>query len=217
MQVDKTLQQFPSWLGTAIFGAAVAIFGFVAKQGLSWLGEIRADHRAQRARLIDLWSLLRASGAVFLTQRAQADNLANAIVSRLGPQALHRDGLDATFSAEYSRMTPPERALHDIIRSTTIHAMRPLNEAILSWLTTDTTFRTSHNHRRFGRRALAAALGELETHLRIWCAKYSVWIPDHPDHALVYLADEMQHGPGFPPDLEAQVARVLGFKDLQGA
>lgn len=113
-------------------------------------------------------------------------------------------------------MTASERDLHELIRSTTIHGIRPLNEALLAWLGADTTYRTSHESRRFHRRALAAALGDLEAHLRIWHAKYATWIPDRPEHALVYLADELQHGPGFPPDLEALVARVLSLPDQRG-
>ena len=32
----------------------------------------------------------------------------------------------------------------------------------------------------------------------LWHAKYEAWIPNHPEHALVYMADEKHHGLGFP-------------------
>jgi hypothetical protein len=36
-----------------------------------------------------------------------------------------------------------------------------------------------------------------------------MWIPHHPKHALVYLADEKKHGVGFPSGIEVLIKSVL--------
>jgi hypothetical protein len=54
-------------------------------------------------------------------------------------------------------------------------------------------------------------------HLRLWHAKYEAWIPGHPRHALVYLADEEQHGIGFPGGLDQVVDEVLRELDARAA
>jgi hypothetical protein len=63
---------------------------------------------------------------------------------------------------------------------------------------------------RYGR--LAQLLGQLETHLILWHAKYAAWIPNNPEHALVYMADESKHGLGFPSGIDEEVAHHLGLK-----
>lgn len=37
----------------------------------------------------------------------------------------------------------------------------------------------------------------------LWNAKYESWIPEQPEHALVYMDDEKRHGVGFPKRREA--------------
>jgi hypothetical protein len=44
----------------------------------------------------------------------------------------------------------------------------------------------------------------------LWRAKYEFWIPDKPERAIVYMADEQQHGVGFPTGIEVLIARVTG-------
>ena len=59
---------------------------------------------------------------------------------------------------------------------------------------------------------LALLLNQLDAHLLLWLAKYEGWIPNRPDHALVYLADEQQHGLGFPRGVDEAVdAALVGF------
>jgi hypothetical protein len=55
----------------------------------------------------------------------------------------------------------------------------------------------------------ASELRTLESHLRLWEAKYQEWIPEHPEHALVYLADEEAHGIGFPKNIDTLVDELL--------
>jgi hypothetical protein len=45
--------------------------------------------------------------------------------------------------------------------------------------------------------------------------KYETWIPRNPKHALVYMADEQQHGLGFPDGIDQLVDEVL--KELGGS
>jgi len=94
-------------------------------------------------------------------------------------------------------MTDEERQLHLLIRTMTVHTFRPLNQSLLEWLRADRYFRAvSPSDRRLG--GLALVLAQLEAHLVLWVAKYEAWIPQHPEHALVFLADEERHGVGFP-------------------
>jgi hypothetical protein len=66
----------------------------------------------------------------------------------------------------------------------------------------------SPSHHRFG--SLAHFLAQLEAHLILWVAKYEAWIPDHPQHALVFLADEERQGVGFPENGTVILAALLG-------
>ena len=56
---------------------------------------------------------------------------------------------------------------------------------------------------------LAAELVKLESHLLLWIAKYKAWIPEHNEHALVYMADENEHGLGFPSGIDERVDDVV--------
>lgn len=60
--------QIPEWLDTAVIGAVIAAIGYVAKLFLEWLSEPRARARTRRARLVELFSLLRAGQAVYNVQ-----------------------------------------------------------------------------------------------------------------------------------------------------
>jgi hypothetical protein len=95
------------------------------------------------------------------------------------------------------------------------------------WLRSDDLFRTKVVEIE-RKNQLAENLSALEIHLLLWQAKYEYWIPDHPEHALVYMADESEHGLGFPKrrrvkkngvdvevdGLDKDVAEVL--KELKG-
>ena len=94
-------------------------------------------------------------------------------------------------------MTPAERALYEMVRAITIHTVRPINRSLLKWLKADTEFRI-RSADSSPRGELAGYLQKLEVHLILWEAKYQIWIPKHPEQALVYLADEERHGVEFP-------------------
>jgi hypothetical protein len=90
----------------------------------------------------------------------------------------------------------------------TINALYPTNLAMMEWLKNDSYFKASR--RKTGPyRDLAQNLAELDVHLLLWRAKYEAWIPNSPQHALVYMADENAHGVRFPTDLDHIIAKVL--------
>lgn len=90
-------------------------------------------------------------------------------------------------------MNEEEKQPHSLIRAITVHTFRPLNQSLLEWLRADCFFRAAPpSHRHWGRRALF--LADLEAHLVVWFAKYEAWIPNQPEHAVVFLADEEKHG-----------------------
>ena len=113
------------------------------------------------------------------------------------------------MTAAFPKFTADERELHSIIRSITIHGIRPVNQALLDWVRKDATFKGMVHKPGFSGE-LARKLSELEAHLLLWHAKYEAWIPEQATHALVYLADEKAHGLGFPEGLDELVHHALG-------
>jgi hypothetical protein len=162
----------------------------------------------RRARLHELESLLRASRTAFLVQRTLADRLAERILSTHEVDSPKGEGFESLFARLHPHFDADETDLHKVIRGYTEHALCPLNEAMLAWLEGDTYFRTRRGSES-DEAQLASGLNQLEAHLWLWRAKYRSWIPDHPQHALVYLADEADHGLGFPQGIEAILARVI--------
>jgi hypothetical protein len=56
------LAQVPEWHSAAVLGAAIALLGFVGKSIVEARTQARNARLAQRAQLVELHSLLRASG-----------------------------------------------------------------------------------------------------------------------------------------------------------
>ncbi len=208
------MASIPEWFGAAVLGAVIAALGYVAKLAVDVWSEWRRAHAARLARLLQLASLLHASRTVFRTQRRLVSRLEDSL--RAGDASMERDesGFERHFTRAYARFSTDEAELHALIRSMTIHALRPLDQAIGEWLQSDLTYRTARgatgNHG-----LLAERLNQLDTHVRLWLAKYEAWIPEHPQHALVYLADEQEHGIGFPPGLDEVVDDVLKEMDAR--
>jgi hypothetical protein len=198
----------PDWLGAAVVGGFVATLGFVAKHVFDWVMEIRKLRDDRRARLLSLASILRAGRTLYEVQNIQAKRLATDLSKNHPGKCRGLVGMEAIMSGVYDEMTADEKERHAIIRSTTIFGMRQLNESLLDWIRTDTTYRTSRA-RSGAARELAVALHQLETHLLIWQSKYSAWIPENPRHALVYLGDEKEHGPSFPESVGELVEAAL--------
>jgi hypothetical protein len=190
-------------------GAVVAALGYVGKLIVESWQEWRARTAALQTQLLRLQALLNASQAAFQLQAGLRDRLESDLKERLGSDLPQHEGYEELFSAAYDRMTPAERSLHRIIRAYTEFALRPINQALLHWLDADVHYRglTRGHEADIG---LPAQLNALDVHLRLWLAKYEAWLPDQPEHALVYLEDEERHGVGFPRGLDEAVADLVG-------
>jgi hypothetical protein len=112
------------------------------------------------------------------------------------------------ISSAYQNMTVEEKELHTLVRSYTINSIRPLNLAVVEWIKNDNYFKISRKKHGL-QREVSAMLAQLDAHLLMWEAKYKIWIPDRPDHALVYLADEKKHGIPFPSGIEEKLEQLL--------
>jgi hypothetical protein len=200
----------PEWLATTLVAAALATLGFVGKQILEGVASVRAERRRRRARLVTLLSLLQGSAAVFRVQASLRDRLMNRVNLRKPEVATTRDGYEAAFAAAFPTLTAEEAQLHEMIRAYTVSGLKPLNEATLQWLQTDMDFKYARSRRPTALH-LARMLSALEPHLLMWLAKYATWIPDNPTHALVYLADEENHGVPFPRGIESVVRAHLSL------
>jgi len=199
----------PFWAAPALLAASVAALGFVGKTTIDLILKLRETARERKSRLTALYALLRAGDTAFAVQRELRIRLADQLRLRLPETAELPPGFDRLFAATYDAMNDEERQLHSLIRTITTHTFRPLNQSLLDWLRADRYFRAaSPSHPRLG--SLALFLAGLEAHLILWVAKYEAWIPNHPEHALVFLADEERHGVGFPENGTTIVAGLLG-------
>jgi len=205
------VQQIPGWLGGAVIGAVIAAIGYVLKLFLSWWSDTVSDYRANKARLVALHSMLCATKVAFDYQAEIRDRLHEILEKRDKRLVSGGGGYEKDFSNAYSSMTEDEQELHSIIRAYTIYTLYPLNEEIIEWLKNDTFFKS--DKWKLGRgESLSDVLSALEGHLFLWLSKYKMWIPDHPSHALVYLADENRHGLGFPTGIDEQIKEAIDKK-----
>lgn len=202
-----------------LLAAAIAALGFVAKLLMQEWREWRDRHATRLSNLLALQALLDASRAAFQVQNKLARTLAAELTGGAHHEPLDSEGFDALFAARYDTFTPREADDHRVIRGYTEHALRPINARMSTWLRNDIDYRSYTSRRRRGLRSsqraqeararLAESLSALEAHLILWHAKYAVWLPDRPAHALVYLQDEEEHGIGFPKGVESDVRAVI--------
>lgn len=136
----ETINQFPEWLNTAVLGAVIAAIGYVAKLLLEWLEKARSLRLARRARLVELYSLLRAGRVAYEVQCKHRDSLERLISAR-DPEIGSLRGYEYRFAAAYSTMTEKELELHTLIRSITTNTLQPLNKSLLKWLRKDNFFK----------------------------------------------------------------------------
>ena len=209
------LTQIPEWLGAAIATGIIAAVGYIAKQILDWRTTIRATKAAQFARLVQLQSLLRAGWVSFVIQNDHAMRLIAMVEQNHDDLITQGEGYERTFARAYPNLTSEEQELHSIIRSITIHSLRPTNQSLSEWLKNDVYFKAQWHRKGIGNE-LARKLADLEAHLILWQAKYEAWIPNTPGHALVYLADEEEHGLRFPKGLDQIVQNALNEPSLFG-
>jgi hypothetical protein len=198
----------PHGVGTAIVGAIIAAAGYVGKLLVDVVLDFRKRKRDRRSQLVELRSLLRAAKTSFTIQNQHATRLLNMLRRSDSQPLTEAVGYERIFASKYAAFSPEEKELHDIIRGITIHALKPTNTELLNWIQRDSYFRGQRkSEEQIG--SLPECLSDLHTHLLLWLAKYETWIPDQPEHALIYLDDEQKHGVEFPKRVDAIVERVL--------
>ena len=195
-----------NWIGPAVLTAALATLGYVGREIFDWVASVRTAKAVRQAKLVQLSSLLLATRVAFLVQNDHAKRLQELIKKNHADIPASSNGYEHFFASVFPKFTDGERELHDIIRAITVNTLRPTNQALLEWVRQDTVFK--------GRRQgpiglLARKLADLEAHLLLWHAKYEIWIPGKPHHALVYMADEQAHGLGFPSGIDEVVEQAL--------
>jgi hypothetical protein len=203
-----TLVRIPEWLGAAVIGAVIAALGYVGKLIIEFCQSIFEAQNTRRARLVELQSLLRSAWVSFAVQNDHAKRLLSMVQEQHVDVVAGEKGYERIFSKAYKVFTPDEKALHAIIRSITIHSLRQTNLSLSNWLKTDMYFKAQKSSQAI-LGDLAEKLAVLEAHLILWHAKYEAWIPDTPEHALVYLADEEAHGIRFPSGIDEVVSKAL--------
>ena len=205
-----SLENIPAWLGAAVIGALIAVFSFVAKSLLELRSNVRKTHAARLASIIDLSTLLNVSRIAFITQNSWAGDLLKLLSKNHPGEVVEKQGFETNFSRLHDKLLPEETVLHELIRAWTQYFLKPINEATLDWLKSDTLFRTTYISAKGEKRAaFAEELIKLHIHLLLWECKYNAWIPNHPKHALVYLADEESHGIGFPAGFDELIENVM--------
>jgi hypothetical protein len=202
------LEKIPEWFGTAVLGAVFAVLGFLAKWLWDWRVTVSKERAETLGRLQKMKSLLDASNAIYEIQQRPLKELMGHLKSN-HPDLFRPDGgYEENIAVCYRAMVEKEKELHGIVRTYTENSMKTLNEAMLAWLQADTVFKSGLAP-VLRASELAEQLFALEIHLLLWHAKYKVWIPDHPEHALVYMEDENQHGLGFPSGADEAVKAAV--------
>jgi hypothetical protein len=202
-----------------LISALLAAVGYVINIALNWQASRRKVKAERVTNLVKLQSLLQASNASFQIQRLHARNLLkkvnknhpgfffdfNRVISNLGEYELN-------LSKAYPIFLTEEKELHEIIRSITINSLYPINKSFMDWLKEDTYFKAQWQREDI-HGDLAKQLSQLDAHLILWISKYRIWItPKKPEHALVYMADEAEHGVVFPSELNETVKILLEEK-----
>ena len=188
----------------AVIGAVVAALGYIGKLLVESVIQLKDRWLERRARLVKLQSLLLTSRSIFLVQRDLADNVSLDVEDRVR-EKIDAVGYDEILAAafQFDFLNEQQKAAHGLIRSYTMNAIRPLNSKMMDWLSEDTYYKSKDGK-------LGEALRRLEAHLVLWQSKYDFWIPPNPERVLVFLADEHNHGIGFPTGIETLLAKVTG-------
>jgi hypothetical protein len=197
----------PDWLNATAVGAVVAALGYIGKLIVEGVSASRRERRRQYARLVELRTLLTAAHAAVHVQFELRDRLLEKLPPGPGIPG-GNSSAETKFSDGFAKFESAQRDLHTVIRGYTQHALRPLNQAMTTWLEEDVYYKTGGSGTD-DEACLAKLLRDLHPHLVLWLAKCAVWIPDRPEHALVFLDDEERHGVKFPPGMDAAVDKVI--------
>jgi len=210
----------PGWITTLLVAALSAVAAYLWKSWIEGRERKRKERASTIAQLQDLESLLNTSQKLFQIQQEQVKRLMESLRQNHPTEFAKGQGYDERLARCYGLLDDEEKPLHGIIRAYTEHSMLRVNEAIQRWLDCDKRFKTGQVQSS-RQEQLADSLRELEMHLLLWRAKFEYWIPNNPEHALVYMDDEKKHGLGFPRDhlievdgrksggVDTEVTRVL--------
>src|SRR2546427_2817045 len=213
MSLLEILKQ--DWIRTLLVAAVSALAAYGWKSWIEGRDRKRKERASTIGRLQDLKSLLDTSRKLFQIQQGQVKLLMDLLKHNHPAEYAKGQGYDERMARCYELLNDEEKARHGIIRAYTEHSMRRVNEAIQRWLDDDKQFKTGQVQSR-RQEQLADSLRELEMHLLLWGAKFEYWIPNNPEHALVYMADEKAHGLGFPRDRLIEVdGRKSGGVDTE--
>jgi hypothetical protein len=195
--------------GPALLGAIIAALGYISKLVVEWIRSVLIARAQRRSHLQELEALLEATDGAFKIQNGHRNLLQKSLQQEFPDECKECRGYEDTFAKLYPKFTEEQKKRHGLIRSITENAMRPGNQALRNWLSEDRHFKT-RLHSFGDYKKLAVMLRQLELHLSLWEAKFLYWIPDSPEHALVYLNDEERHGVAFPYDIDKLVHKMLG-------
>jgi hypothetical protein len=202
------LKGLPEWIWTTIVGALFAVLGYFGKTLVDWLKDRRKEQAGILSSLLKLQSILKASRAIFIIQKKLVDRMLELLRSNYKDKYLAGLGYEDSMVQAFNLLSEKDKILHSIIRGYTEYPMRHLNQELIDWLRADNNFKTAVVNTR-KKREISQNLIDLETHLLLWHAKYEYWIPGHPEHSLVYLADESEHGLGFPSNLDGLINETV--------
>ena len=192
----------PGWITTLLVAALSAVAAYLWKSWIEGRERKRKERASTIAQLQDLEFLLNTSQKLFQIQQEQVKQLMELLRHNHPIEFAKGQGYDERLARCYGLLDDEEKPLHGIIRAYTEHSMLRVNEAIQRWLDCDKRFKTGQVQSS-RQEQLADSLRELEMHLLLWRAKFEYWIPNNPEHALVYMDDEKEARPGIskrPPN-----------------
>ncbi len=188
-------------------GALLGGTSYLVRSLHGWWTQRRKERGELVASLHRIAAHLRTSKSLVDVQFDLRDRLYDSMQGLLPGEAGNL-GYEAAFTLMHEQFTNEQKDLHGMVRAITVNGLCPVNQAVSEWLDQDTIFKTGMAPLK-SPDAFASWLRQLELHLTLWHAKYRYWIPD-ARHALVYLADEEDHGVRFPVGIDDIVDAALG-------
>lgn len=202
------LSSVPEWIGTALVGATFAAIGYMTKELLDRRKKKNLAVEENISNLKSLFKMLIVQKRIFDIQCIQRNKLFNNLSKVFPAEVQNFIGYDETFEKLYGKFSDEDLEIHTIIRSQTKGSLLPLNKKIQELA--DKIDTELLDIKLNEKKVLKDQLENLVLHLIMWLAKYEDWIPNYPRHALVYLADEKEHGVGFPTGIEKLVGSIFG-------
>lgn len=203
MSIFEVAQRTPAWLQTLLLSAVTGVVVYWWKEWTTGIKRKREERISIAARLHELKSLLAASYSVVMIQQGRALALVKMLKENHPSESSLGNGLEDTIARCYPVFNDEEKELHGIVRAYSEHSMRRVNEALQKWVESDRHFKSGQVKSQ-RKDALANRLREMEMHLLLWFAKFENWLPNQPQHALVWMDDEKQHGLGFPSERQRE-------------